>query len=361
VPSVVLLTEGDQALKLDLGHSAYLALLRARLNSAGHAVLTEAPTSGALGWFGGRAHEIIVPMTAVKPSGWPALPPITATRVIGRDHGQLPGVSTWLLTKLYSHAERHAEILARHLPQLWSEWDEPPAWWYLRYRDPESHLRLRIALSRTEEFGPTAHRVSRWAGHLRSQGLLRDVQFATSYPETGRWGTGSVMAAAEEVFGADSRALVTQFAEPTRPPPPALAAANFVAITTAFTGSIEAGMNWLITHAKTDVNSTLDRPVLAEAVRLADPTDHWAALRATPGGQAIIKAWQPRDRALSGYRACLEQAEGIDPDSVLDSLLHAHHIRSIGIDRNHERTCLRLARAAALTWNARYATNRQGR
>lgn len=360
VPPVVLLTEGDQVLKLDLGHNAHLALLRAHLNSAGHAVLTEAPTLGALGWFGGRAHEIVVPMTTIKPSGWPALPPITTTRLIGRDHGQLPGTSTWLLAKLYSHTERHAEILAQHLPQLWSQWDEPPAWWYLRYRDPQSHLSLRIALPRAEEFGPTAHRVSRWTRRLRSEGLLRDVQFATSYPETGRWGTGSVMAAAEEVFGADSRVLVAQLAQPARPHPQILAAANFVAITIAFIGSTEAGMNWLITHAKTDVNSALDRPALAEAVRLADPADNWAALRATPGGQAITTAWQPRDRALSHYRACLKQTEGIDPDAVLDSLLHAHHIRSVGIDRNHERTCMRLARAAALTWNARYATNRQG-
>jgi hypothetical protein len=38
---------------------------------------------------------------------------------------------------------------------------------------------------------------------------------------------------------------------------------------------------------------------------------------------------------------------------VLASLLHMHLIRAIGIDRDHERLCPRLARAAALRWRAR--------
>jgi class I lanthipeptide synthase len=228
----------------------------------------------------------------------------------------------------------------------------------MRYRDPDWHLRLRIALPDAAAFGPAAHRVSTWAGGLRRHGLLRDVQFATSYPETGRWGTGAVLAAAEEVFGADSRALVAQFTQPSQPHPQTLAAAHFVAITTAFTGSTEAGMNWLITYARTDTSTAVDRLLLAGAVRLAYPADNWAALRATPGGQAITDAWPARDRALAGYRSQLEAAEGINPDVVLDSLLHAHHIRAVGIDRD-ERTRLRLARAAALAWNARRTPDRR--
>jgi thiopeptide-type bacteriocin biosynthesis protein len=359
LPTVVYLTEGDQRLKLDLDQPAHLALLRSHLDSAEHAVLTEAPTPGSHGWFGGRAHEIVVPLTAAQPPGWPTVPPVSATRVIARDHGHLPGNSKWLYAKLYGHVERQAEILAEHLPVLLSQWDDSPAWWYMRYRDPEWHLRLRIAMPDAQDFGPAAQRVSTWAQRLRRLGLLRDVQFATYYPETGRWGTGDVMAAAEEVFGADSRALVAQFTQPSRPHPQALAAAHFVAIAIAFTGSPEAGMNWLIKYAKTEASSAPPRLILAEAVRLADPAGDWAALRAAPGGRAITEARQPRRQALADYRTRLAVAEGIDPDAVLVYLLHAHHIRAVGIDRDDERTCLRLARAAALAWNAR--TNRSGK
>jgi thiopeptide-type bacteriocin biosynthesis protein len=356
VPEVVLLTEGDQRLKLDLTEPAHLALLRTQLDRGGRAVLTEAPGRHALGWIGGRAHEIVVPLVAAQPARWPPLPPVTSARVLGRDHGHVPGASPWLYVKLYGHPDRQPEILAEYLPDLLPTWDETPLWWFIRYRDPDPHLRLRIALAVEGKFGPVAHEVSTWAGRLRRLGLLREVQFIPYYPETGRWGSGSAMAASEEVSCADSRALVAQFAEPDRPHAKALCAAHFVAIATGFTGSTRAGMKWLIDHARTDVPGSLPQDVVAEAVRVADPTDDWAALRAAPGGAAIVARWEPRRQAFADYRLRLEHADGIDSDAVLVSLLHSHHIRAAGIDRDDERACLRLARAAAQTWTARRRT-----
>ncbi|MEN8654354.1 lantibiotic dehydratase [Streptomyces sp. 21So2-11] len=351
VPDKVALTEGDQLLPLDLSERAHLALLRAHLNTNESAALTEAESGG--GWFDGRAHEIIAPMTATRPPQWPAAPPVTADQLLTRDHGHLPGTAPWLLVKLYGHVERQPEVLADHLPKLLGHWDEPPMWWYMRYRDPRWHLRLRIAVSSEQDFALTAQRVSAWAAGLRRAGLLTDMQFATSYPETGRWGTGPLMSLAEEVFAADSRALAVQFAQSPRPHRQALAAANFVALAVAFTGSTTAGMDWLITHGQITQPRPLDRTVLAEAVRLADPTDDWAGLRAAPGGAAIAAAWSERDEALARYRQMLNASGVIEPNLVLDSLLHAHHIRAVGIDKDDERMCVRLAHAAAMAWTHR--------
>ena len=57
-----------------------------------------------------------------------------------------------------------------------------------------------------------------------------------------------------------------------------------------------------------------------------------------------------RKTGLAGYRERL--AAQRDPFSVLPSLLHMHHIRMLGIDPERERIGRRLARAAALRWNA---------
>jgi thiopeptide-type bacteriocin biosynthesis protein len=255
--------------------------------------------------------------------------------------------------KLYGHSDRQPEILAQHLPELITGWSEPPRWWFTRFGDPEPHLRLRIELSGEAGFGTAAQLLSTWADGLRHQGLLRDMQFAATYPETGRWGEGVAWDAAEEVFAADSRALAVQFAIPDRPKSQALTAAHFVSIACDFTGSTPAGMTWLIEHAHTESPKSVGRPLLKEAVRLADPADGWAALTAAPGGSAIADAWTPRREALARYRTHLTGADGIDPDVVLDSLLHAHHLRAVGIDPDDERTCRRLARAAALSWRAR--------
>ncbi|XVQ12173.1 lantibiotic dehydratase [Spirillospora sp. CA-255316] len=351
VPDTVTLTDGDRALPLDLSQAAHLAVLRAHLDSTGVAVLSEAATGND--WFGGHAHEIVAPMIAAEARKSARAPRIPATRPQCRDHGQLPGASRMLLVKLYSSTERHQEILGGYLPDLLARWAAPPKWWFLRYRDPLPHLRLRIALDDPAQFGPAASRVSAWASLLRREGLLNEVQFATSYPETGRWGRGMVLEAAEEVFAADSRALAMQFANVAGPYPQALTAANFVSIAAGFTGDTQVGMDWLIRHGKVDAARPLERPVLREAVRMADPRGDWAALRAVPGSDILLAAWSERDRALTHYRDRLRNAEDLNPGLVLDSLLHAHHIRAAGPAKDDEHTCVRLARAAALAWTAR--------
>jgi lantibiotic biosynthesis protein len=88
-------------------------------------------------------------------------------------------------------------------------------------------------------------------------------------------------------------------------------------------------------------------------MRLTDPSGDWAALRALPGGEALVLAWGRRRSALAAYRAHLRPAEGPDPDPVLAALLHLHHARMVGINQNSERICRRLARATALRWVAR--------
>ncbi|MBW1604623.1 lantibiotic dehydratase [Streptomyces sp. JJ66] len=355
MPKRVALTEGDQLLPLDLSESAHRAVLRAHLAQAGTVVLTE--TSAPGDWFDGRAHEVVVPVTARQPTQWPTVAPVAVNRLLTRDHGHLPGTGPWLLAKLYGHPERQAEILSRHLPYLFAEWETPPLWWFMRHGDPQSHLRLRVAVPEAVDVGQLVSRIGGWGARLRRSGLLNDIQFATTYPETGRWGAGPLMNLAENIFAADSRAVAVQLSQPDRPTPYALTAANFVSLVTAFTGSVTESMEWLVTYGKITDPRRLARHVLAEAVRLADPTDGWAALRSHAGGPAITAAWAERDQAVARYRARLHESD-LDPHLVLESLLHAHHIRAVGLDKDNERMCVRLARAAALAWTARKGSPR---
>lgn len=353
VPSVVCLTEGDQELRLDLNEDAHLAVLRSHLNASECAVLTEA--RGGDGWIDGHAHEVVVALTAAQSARWPVPPPISPRRVLGRDHGHLPGGTRWMLATIYGSPERHREIIGHHLATLWRRFDRVPCWWYLRYDNPRPHLRLRIELSEDEDFAKAAAHVSGWFADLRRLGLAGDLQFATSYPETGRWGTGPLMKAAEEIFAEDSRSLAVQFAEMDQANWQALTAANLHAIAASFTGSPADGRQWLTDHARLPADRPLDRAVLAEAIRLCDPADDWAALRRTPGGEALHRCWTARGEAITRYRELLDGMESgeADPDLVLDSLLHAHHIRAAGIDKDDERQCVRLARAAAMALEAR--------
>jgi thiopeptide-type bacteriocin biosynthesis protein len=355
IPQVVYLGTDDRRLRLDLDEPTHLHLLRNDLERAGQVTLHEAEQDGAFGWCGGRIHEIVIPLAATAQPIWRPIPPRTcAVRTISREHGHLPAASPWLFAALYGHPDRCAAILTAHLPALLAAWDRPPPWWFLRYADPEPHLRLRIRLPVAETFGQVAARVGAWAAELRRLGLIGRLQFDTYFPETGRFGFGAASTAAEAVFAADSAAVLAQLTHAAgsgAPHPQALTVASMVDLATSYLGSLEVGMRWLLNHIVREPGPTPARDLLSQAMQLANPRDGWAQLRTVvPGGQAVTTAWARRRTALASYRTTLNAAVEITPESVLPSLLHLHHLRMAGPHAHAERACLRLARAAALAW-----------
>lgn len=352
LPRQVYLVEGDQHLFLDLDEAGHRTLLREHLDRAHTALLVEAPEG--YGWCGGRAHEVVLPLKAVRLTAWPPLPAPTPARALSPAQMQPPATSSVLLATLYGDARRQDTVLAQHLPGLLERLGSP-RWWFIRFRDPTQHLRLRIALPHPDAFGETARAVSGWADELRRAGLLADLRYPTSYREMGRWGSGAAWEAAEDVFRADSRAVVTQLTQRQRPGQRVLVVAHTVAIASAFLGSTEAGMRWLLDHIPPTAPVPVPRPQFTEAVRLADPRRDWAALRGAPGGEAIVSGWADRDAALAAYRTHLpgRDTQGIAVDDVLTSLLHVHFVRHVAVNFPEEEVCLYLARAAALAWIAR--------
>ena len=356
VPDAVYLGEADNLLRLNLDHDMHLTLLRAHLNRSGHATVSEAPGLDAYGWLDGHAHEVCIPLTSTLPAQTaPARQSITRTRLLGPGHGHLPGHSPWLYIKLYGHPGHQDAVLAQ-VPDLLAAFDEPPPWWYVRYTDPEPHLRLRLRLPDPGAYGHAAHRAGAWAARLRDTGLAGHLQFDTYYPETGRYGSGPAMAAAESVFAADSAAAIAQItcAAGGHCYPHALTAASLADIATAFTGDTAKGMSWLATHIPKDsAPAPVPRPVHDQAMRMADPREDHAALRATPRGDQILAAWRQRTSTLAAYRDTLRDEGEVPADSVLASLLHMHYIRVAGPSPEAEQLCHRLARLAALGWITR--------
>ncbi|WP_233221800.1 lantibiotic dehydratase [Streptomyces carminius] len=351
VPRTVCAGSDDRRLRLDLDEAAHLQLLRAELERTGTVTLHEAPEDDALGWLG-HAHEITMPFASTLP---PAPARTTgAPVVVRRDAGRLPGTSPWAYLKIYCHPDRAQELLTTHLPTLFRQWEGgTPLWWFTRYGDPDTHLRLRIRLPHPHAFGDAARCTGAWAAALRDDGLISRIQWDTDQPETGRYGTGHVLEAAERCFAADSTAAIAQLALPMAPGlRPAVTAAGFVDIAGALTGSPEKGRRWLIDHLLKTEGPAPERDVQAAAIRFSAPDADFTALRALPGGTRVLDAWRQRREALERYRTALTAA-GAEPAAVLPSLLHMHHNRVAGIAPGSEATCRRLARAAALSWTTR--------
>jgi thiopeptide-type bacteriocin biosynthesis protein len=357
VPPAVVMHESELRLPLDLDHRGHRSVLRARLARTVTVELWEAPTPADLAWIG-RPHELLILLRRNDSSG-ASLPPQPGlvAHPVECDAGHLLGRAVWLCARVPGHQDRQAEILTEHLSRLFDGWDDPPQWWFRRHRemarpDLDQHIGLYLRLSTPEAYGLAAARINEWAAVLRDQGLVPHLELATYYPETGRYGHGAAMAAAHEVFAADSAAALAQITLATRTGTPleAVTAAGLVDLAASYTDTL-TGMRWLIEHLPQH-HGPLDRTLRKTTLRLADAGDNWATLRAQPGGEDVLAIWQARRAALAAYRDRLAQQR--DPLPVLRSLLHLHHVRTLGVDPDRERVTNRLARAVALRDTARY-------
>ncbi|ABD11407.1 hypothetical protein ThrDRAFT_04286 [Frankia casuarinae] len=357
LPSAVYLGDGDQRIGLDLSEPAHRVLLRSHLDRSGAALLRAAPDTDAAGWVSGHAHEIVVPLAAVAaPAATPGW--FSRAQVVGRDHGHLPGCDARFSVKIYAGLGCQDDILTRHLPHLVHELNGQQAagearWWFLRYHDPDDHLRLRLAVT-ADGVAPTADRIGAWTQRLRRAGLISRAQWDTYFPETSRFGGTAAMDAAEAYFAADSAAALAQLAasrEKSGPDRRALTAASMLAIVTGLIGDTAEATSWLISHTRTEPSAPA-RALYQQTVALANPADP-RALAAQPGGEHVLSCWAHRREALTAYRHVLQETRAEAPTSLLPDLLHLHHVRMAGVSLAGERACLHLARAAALSWTAR--------
>ncbi|MDX3760115.1 lantibiotic dehydratase [Streptomyces sp. AK02-04a] len=346
------LREDDRTRRLRLDVAAHVAVLRAHLAREDQAVLTEAPPEESYGWIGGHVHEIALPMTSTRP---PAPDPLSGSLPVLTNStlGPVPGSvwAPWLNAKIYTHPDQFDELIGIHLARLMAQLQGGPEWWFVRYRTPHDpdHLRLRIRTRSPGQYAAYTELVARWAAGLRHEGLSSRLVFDTYTPEIGRYGPGAALRGAEAVFTADSayalaalQGLGGDGADGLDRR--ALAAAGMVDIACGLLGPDE-GMRCLANRPAPPAR--VERDVRDQTIDLVRHTTP----RARGWGEALAQAWHRRAVALTLYREHL--AEDMDLDSVLESLLHMHHNRLRGLDREDERICRRLARQSALAWTAR--------
>ncbi|WP_262387205.1 lantibiotic dehydratase [Streptomyces sp. TRM49041] len=230
VPRHVYLADDDNRLLLDLDHPACVDELLADLRAATDRVtLQEALPGPDRTWLrdaAGRGHlsEIVVPLIAGA-SGSDAgdagdaddaddADDATRDRERRRHReaqirlradpaahpGHLPG-SEWSYLKLYAARDVHDEIVAGELPRLGAELDR---WFYIRYADPDPHLRIR---SRSAP-GTGLEPLLSWGQGLVRRGLAERMEIATYHPEVSRYGGPAVYDRVEELFTANSAVSV---------------------------------------------------------------------------------------------------------------------------------------------------------
>ncbi|GAA2338720.1 lantibiotic dehydratase [Streptomyces cuspidosporus] len=208
VPDRVQIARNDQMYPIDLRDPWDQDLLRSELSAAQpRFVLYEDITAdGAhLGWNAGHSTEIVVPLVRASEAPRTSAP---LRRSPARIH--LPG-EEWLFVKLYAEPAAHDALLAEHLPRWLSDVEKDvDRWFFLRYRDPEPHLRVRFHGDPDALNGRVLPALSRHIRDAVASGALRTMALDVYRPETDRYGGDVLQEAAERFFRTDSLSALLQ-------------------------------------------------------------------------------------------------------------------------------------------------------
>ncbi len=366
VPDRLQIASNDRMFPIDLRESWDAELLRAELTAPEprFQLFQDLTADGAgLGWNHGHSTEIVVPLFRA-PARKPAddRPPLARSALRLAPTGvHLPG-EDWLFAKLYADPSAHETLLTEHLPALLADLgDDIDRWFFLRYRDPEPHLRLRLHGDPAALAGRVLPALGRHVRALIGRGALRTMALDVYRPETDRYLGPDAQQAAEELFLTDSRSAVVQLqarrAGAAAVPDEVLAAVGHAVLLDSL-----GDWDWcrwadhLFDKSPDHQVYQRHRALTDRLIRPGDAARHAADLLGVP---ALATLWtdSPAPRAFGRLLLAAPEA---DRDEALMSLLHMRHNRLFGIDPAAEARGYAVLRGAARALLGRRAHSRDG-
>ncbi|CAM4395555.1 lantibiotic dehydratase [Nocardia ninae] len=217
-PRHVFLAMADHRLLLDLDSPEQVEQIRleARRMPGGRLSLDEALPAPGQAWLPGPdghyVSEIVVPVVldAVEAAVEPVQLRASTIRPTITERLRPPG-SDWLFAKLYHVPTFEEDLLADQLRTFCAHTmadGSADSWFFLRYADPDPHLRIRWHGDPDRLADRLAPALLRWGNSLVAKGFCRRMCLDTYDQEVERYGGPVGMAVAEEVFAADSVAVL---------------------------------------------------------------------------------------------------------------------------------------------------------
>jgi thiopeptide-type bacteriocin biosynthesis protein len=355
VPRYVYLTAADNRLLLDLEAPDQVEQLRQELAELpdGRVVVLQEPLPGPehawlAGPDGSHLTELVVPIALRAPAaldgdGGGRAQAATAPRrrLMPRAGDRLrPPGSDWLFVKLYCPRSVEEELLTgpiRSFCQLVVGSGLADRWFFMRYSDPDPHLRMRFGGAPDRLVADLLPKVCAWSSDLIAEGSCRRVSFDTYEREIERYGGLAAIEAAETLFAADSAAVVELLRiarhELLTIDRTALAVLSVDALLDGLGLDAVQRLEWYRGEVNARHLSSDDYRERQRALRglLGEP----AGYLGEPGGPALARILTARRAALGPVAERLgELGEGDQLDSTLEQLcqsyVHLHCNRLLG-------------------------------
>ncbi|MBP6633995.1 MAG: lantibiotic dehydratase [Kofleriaceae bacterium] len=215
LPRWVVVADGDNELAVDLDDAlavdSFIHLVKGRSSVVLHELLPEPGPTWVRSAEGSFAHELIVPLTRVATAPEPTRAPVRRAASTAAIVRRFPPGSDWLYAKLYT-GTASADVLLREAvgPLVHEVMAEGLAdrWFFIRYGDPDWHLRVRFHGEPARLAGEVLPRLHARLAPLIDSGACWRVQLDTYEREVERYGGPVGIDLAERWFHADSEAVL---------------------------------------------------------------------------------------------------------------------------------------------------------
>jgi thiopeptide-type bacteriocin biosynthesis protein len=347
VPRHVYLSAGDNRLLLDLEDGAQAEELRRELGRSKHAgcQIEEALPGPTHAWLpgpdGNHFAELVVPLVASGARDRQRAQGGSPLAVASAERNRAPG-SDWLYVRIDVPRAFEEDLLAGVVAELARDAlarGLADHWFFIRYADPDPHLRIRFHGAPERLSGELLPEICKRLGPLTAAGHCSQFGFHTYEREIERYGGLEACALAERVFSADSAAVVELLRliqDGRLNIDRVLLAIRTVDDLLDALGMDTAGrIAWLrkAQNARGETGPEFRQRREAILHLLAAPKSLGAEV------EAIL---DERRAALSQIPARLAALEGVTPDTIYRSYVHMHCNRLLRGDLGSERRVLAL-------------------
>ncbi len=348
VPRDVYLSAGDNRLLLDLQNAQHCDQLKYELrhrSPSNSVVIQEALPSANQCWVPGVdgrfAAEFVVPLVrrsnAVVRASTSSVPNQEVTIVQPTSspsmdiHRVYPPGTEWLFLKLYIPSLRENEFISGVFRNFISNIDADvvDSWFYVRYFDPEPHIRIRFHGNPPDLIRQLLPEVCVWCEDLIREHMCSKFAVDTYEPEVARYGGSELLeSVAHPIFAADSqcavdlvRAIFDLNADPILT---AIASTDDLLLSLGLSQSdILAWLRRVGSPGRSQTGDEFRQRKTALRVMLAIP--EW--LEAQSGGEAIARALSIRRKRIQGVCESLpsyvkSRSISCNLDAIYRSIVH---------------------------------------
>lgn len=254
----------------------------------------------------------------------------------------------WLTLKLYGNSRRADELIGFYIipfcEQLLKQKDIKK-FFFLRYADPEFHIRLRLFGEKEKIQNNVFSQVNQYFKELQDNGLLSKAVIDTYIREVERYGGTELIELAEEVFYYDSvfacKMISYMRMKQLKNIPEIIIVASVINMMEELGIDYETQREIFMNSFDKKQNREFFQQHRKEILSICNSYDEWKGLREIEGGDLVYDLFMLRRKSLKDFGNKMAKLDEIgelwnEKKSILFSLIHMHCNRMFGASQKEQ-------------------------